>query len=162
MGICEELGVKRIINGAATLTAIGAQSYPGVLDSMKGGITKLCIHYELQHKAGAQIAKWTNNEQPWYPTGGSRHSSGKACIAGDDEEKRRQLPHTDGMKNEVVVYGPQRVDDFAIRQAGGKSNTDLPMAQPVRSGSCNNGQDSCHLCIYLSTVWTNSYLLKRL
>ncbi len=36
MGIYEELGVKRIINGAATLTAIGGSIMPPeVLDSMK-------------------------------------------------------------------------------------------------------------------------------
>ena len=31
-----------------------------------------------------------------------------ACIAGDDEEKVKKLPHTDGMKNEVVIQGTQR------------------------------------------------------
>ena len=31
-----------------------------------------------------------------------------ACIAGDDEEKVKKLPHTEGMKNEVVIQGTQR------------------------------------------------------
>lgn len=124
MGIYEELGVKRIINGAATLTAIGGSIMPPeVLDSMKEASQSYVSIIELQHKAGAQIAKWTNNEAAMVSNGAAAGMvlATAACIAGDDEEKRRQLPHTDGMKNEVVVYGPQRVGyDFAIRQAGGK------------------------------------------
>jgi seryl-tRNA(Sec) selenium transferase len=63
MGIYEELGVKRIINGAATLTAIGGSIMPPeVLESMKEAAQSYVSIIELQHKAGAQIAKWTNNE----------------------------------------------------------------------------------------------------
>ena len=124
MGIYEELGVKRIINGAATLTAIGGSIMPPeVLESMKEAAQSYVSIIELQHKAGAQIAKWTNNEAAMVSNGAAAGMvlATAACIAGDDEEKRKLLPHTDGMKNEIVVYGPQRVGyDFAIRQAGGK------------------------------------------
>ena len=80
MGIYEELGVKRIINGAATLTAIGGSIMPPeVLDSMKEASQSYVSIIELQHKAGAQIAKWTKTKQPWYPNG-SGHGSGYSSL----------------------------------------------------------------------------------
>ncbi|HZJ58288.1 MAG TPA: aminotransferase class V-fold PLP-dependent enzyme [Clostridia bacterium] len=124
MGIYDELGVKCIINGAATLTALGGSIMPPeVLEAMTEASKSYVPIIELQHKVGAQIAKWTNNEAAMVSNGAAAGMvlATAACIAGDDEDKRRALPHTEGMKNEVLVYGPQRVGyDFAIHQAGGK------------------------------------------
>ena len=132
MGIYEELGVKRIINGAATLTAIGGSIMPPeVLDSMKEASQSYVSIIELQHKAGAQIAKWTNNEAAMVSNGAAAGMvlATAACIAGDDEEKRRQLPHTDGMKNEVVVYGPQKGWIRFCNTPGGRKNRGIRISR---------------------------------
>lgn len=124
MDVYDELGVRKVINGHATLTALGGSIMPPeVLSAMVEAAQHFVDIDELQRKAGAKIAEWTRNEAAYISCGAAAGLvlSTAACIAGMDAEKRERLPYTDGMKNEVIVHKHGRVGyDFAIRQAGGK------------------------------------------
>ncbi len=124
MDIYDELGVRKIINGSATLTMLGGSLMPPeVLAAMAQAARHFVDIDELQEKAGKKIAEWTHNEAAYVSCGAAAGMvlSTAACITGLDGEKRARLPYTDGMKNEVIVHRRNRVGyDFAIRQAGGK------------------------------------------
>jgi L-seryl-tRNA(Ser) seleniumtransferase len=124
MDIYDELGVKTIINGHATLTRLGGSLMPPVvLDAMAQAARHFVDIDELQEKVGARIAAWTRNEAAYVSCGAAAGLalSTAACIAGLDPEKRARLPYADGLKNEVIVHKHGRVGyDFAIRQAGGR------------------------------------------
>jgi uncharacterized pyridoxal phosphate-dependent enzyme len=124
MDIYDELGVRKIINGSATLTILGGSLIPPeVLAAMAQASRHFVDIDELQEKVGQKIAGWTHNEAAYISCGAAAGMvlSTAACITGLDAEKRAQLPDTDGMKNEVILHRRNRVGyDFAIRQAGGK------------------------------------------
>lgn len=124
MDIYEQLGVRKIINGSATLTMLGGSLMPPeVLAAMNSAAGHFIDIDELQAKAGQRIAEWTHNEAAYISCGAAAGLvlSTAACIAGMDVEKRARLPQSEGMKNEIVVHRRGRVGyDFAIRQAGGR------------------------------------------
>ena len=124
MDIYDELGVTKVINGAATLTRFGGSIMPpAVLDAMVEAAQHFVDIDELQQKVGEKIAAWTRNEAAFVSCGAAAGLavSTAACITGLDPEKRARLPYTDGLRNEVIVHKCGRVGyDFAIRQAGGK------------------------------------------
>jgi uncharacterized pyridoxal phosphate-dependent enzyme len=124
MNIYDELGVRTIINGSATLTMLGGSLMPPqVLAAMAQAAQHFVDIDELQDRAGKKIAEWTHNEAAYVSCGAAAGMvlSTAACITGLDAEKRSRLPFTDGMQNEIVVHRRGRVGyDFAIRQAGGK------------------------------------------
>jgi L-seryl-tRNA(Ser) seleniumtransferase len=124
MDIYDELGITKIINGAATLTRYGGSLMP---PEVRAAMVEAAQHFvdidELQQKVGEQIATWTHNEAAYVSCGAAAGMvlSTAACITGLDPDKRASLPYTDGMKNEVIVHKCWRVGyDFAIQQAGGK------------------------------------------
>src|SRR5512144_2926833 len=122
--IYSELGVRKIINGGATLTMLGGSLMPPeVLEAMTEASRYFIEIDDLQDKVGKKIAEWTHNEAAYVSCGAAAGLvlSTAACIAGTDPEKRARLPYTDGMKNEIIVHRRGRVGyDFAIRQAGGR------------------------------------------
>jgi uncharacterized pyridoxal phosphate-dependent enzyme len=124
MDIYDELGVTKVINGSATLTALGGSIMPPeVLAAMAEAARHFVDIDELQRKVGAKIAEWTHNEAAYVSCGAAAGLvlSTAACIAGTDPSKRERLPHTGGMANEVIVHKHGRVGyDFAVRQAGAK------------------------------------------
>jgi L-seryl-tRNA(Ser) seleniumtransferase len=124
MDIYDELGVRKIINGSATLTALGGSLMPPeVLAAMAEAARHFVEIDELQEKVGRKIAEWTHNEAAYVSCGAAAGLvlSTAACITGLDPVKRARLPYTEGMQNEVIVHKRGRVGyDFAIRQAGGK------------------------------------------
>jgi L-seryl-tRNA(Ser) seleniumtransferase len=124
MDIYDELGVRKIINGSATLTALGGSLMPPeVIAAMAEAAQHFVRIDELQEKVGRRIAEWTHNEAAYISCGAAAGLvlSTAACIAGVDPEKRARLPYTDGMRNEIIVHKRGRVGyDFAIRQAGGR------------------------------------------
>jgi L-seryl-tRNA(Ser) seleniumtransferase len=123
MDIYDRLGVRKVINGSATLTRLGGSLMPPeVLEAMAEAAQHFVDMDELQEKVGKQIAAWTHNEAAYVSCGAAAGLvlSAAACIAGLDPEKRERLPHTDGMAHEIIVHKHGRVGyDFAIRQAGG-------------------------------------------
>jgi len=124
MDIYDDLGVKKVINGSATLTMLGGSLMPApVLAAMNAAAAHFVEIDELQRKAGERIAAWTRNEGAYISSGAAAGLvlSTAACIAGTDPELRARLPYSDGLKNEIIVHRRGRVGyDFAIRQAGGK------------------------------------------
>ncbi|MGC9348866.1 MAG: aminotransferase class V-fold PLP-dependent enzyme [Anaerolineae bacterium] len=123
MDIYDELGVTKVINGAATLTKLGGSLMPPeVLAAMAEAAQHFVDIDELQQKAGERIAAWTRNEAAYVSCGAAAGLalSTAACITGLDPEKRECLPYTEGMKNEVIIHKRGRVGyAFAIHQAGG-------------------------------------------
>ncbi len=124
MDIYDELGVAKVINGAATLTMLGGSLMP---PEVSAAMVEASRHFvdidELQAKVGAKIAELTHNEAAYVSCGAAAGMvlSTAACIAGMDPEKRAQLPYSDGMKNEVILHKRGRVGySFAIQQAGGR------------------------------------------
>jgi D-glucosaminate-6-phosphate ammonia-lyase len=124
MDIYADLGVRKVINGSATLTMLGGSLMPPVvLEAMAAAAQHFVNIDELQDRVGRRIAGWTHNEAAYVSCGAAAGLvlSTAACIAGTDEDKRARLPFSDGMKNEVIVHKCGRVGyDFAIRQAGGR------------------------------------------
>lgn len=124
MDIYTELGVKKIINGVATLTSKGGSIMPPeVLAAMASAAQNFVDIDELQERAGQKIAEWTHNEAAYISCGCAAGMvlATAACITGLDPEKRAQLPYSDGLKNEVIVHRSGLVGyAFAIKQAGGR------------------------------------------
>jgi L-seryl-tRNA(Ser) seleniumtransferase len=124
MDIYDELGVKKYINGCATLTSMGGSRMPPVVLQAMAEASRHFVNIdELQEKAGQKIAEWTHNEAAYVSCGCAAGMvlSTAACITGLDPEKRARLPYSDGMKNEVIVHRSGLVGyAFAVRQAGGK------------------------------------------
>jgi L-seryl-tRNA(Ser) seleniumtransferase len=122
MAIYDELGIRRIINGSATLTALGGSIMPPqVVQAMVEASEAFVDIHELQRRIGEEIARLTHNEAAYVTCGcaAALVLSTAACVAGADAEKRERLPHTDGMKNEVIVHKHTRVGyDYAIRMVG--------------------------------------------
>lgn len=124
MDIYDDLGVTKVINGAATLTRLGGSLMPPeVLAAMAEAAQHFVDMDELHKKVGERIAAWTGNEAAYVSSGAAAGLalSTAACITGLDPEKRERLPYTEGMKNEVIIHKRGRVSyAFAIRQVGGK------------------------------------------
>ena len=124
MDIYDELGVTKIINGAATLTQFGGSLMrPEVLAAMAEAAQHFVDIDELQQKVGERIAAWTRNEAAYVSSGAAAGLalSTAACITGLDPEKRARLPYTEGMRNEIITQKRGIVGySFAVRQAGGK------------------------------------------
>lgn len=123
MDIYDDLGVRKVINGSATLTMLGGSIMPPVvLEAMAAAAQHFVDIDELQDRVGRRIAGWTHNEAAYVSCGAAAGLvlSTAACITGLDPDLRARLPYTDGLKNEVIVHRCGRVGyDFAIRQAGG-------------------------------------------
>jgi L-seryl-tRNA(Ser) seleniumtransferase len=124
MGVYDELGVRTVINGNATLTSLGGSLMPPeVLAAMAEAAQHFVDIDELQEKVGARIAKWTRNQAAYVSCGAAAGLvlTTAACITGMDPAKRARLPFADGLANEVIVHRHGRVSyDFAVRQAGGQ------------------------------------------
>ena len=124
MAIYDELGVRRIINGNATLTRLGGSVLaPGVIEAMADAGTAFVDLVELQRAVGAEIARLTRNEACYVSCGAAAGLTvvTAACIAGTDAGIRERLPAAEGLKNEVIVHAHTRVTyDFAIRMAGAR------------------------------------------
>lgn len=124
MDVYDELGVKKVINGIATVTVLGGSIMPPeVVQAMVEASKHFVSIDDLQKKAGEQIAKWTNNESAFISCGAAAGLvlSTSACITGNDPAKCSKLPFTDGLKNEVIIHKMNRNGyDFAIRQVGVK------------------------------------------
>jgi seryl-tRNA(Sec) selenium transferase len=100
------LGLRPIINASGTYTHLGGSLMP---DEVMNAMNDAARHYvpirDLVKATGERIAQLTGNPGALVTTGaaGAIFVGTAACIAGDDPEKMKRLPFTDGMKNEVVV-----------------------------------------------------------
>jgi len=122
VAIYDELGVRPIINAAATLTRLGgSRMAPEVLAAMNEA-SESFVHIDyLQQAAGEIIAAVTGAEAGYVVNGAAAGLTlgTAACVVGLDVGKMDRLPDTTGMKNEVVVQkGHRNFYDHAIRAAG--------------------------------------------
>ena len=118
-----DLGMRRVINAAATLTRLGGSIMPPpVLEAMMQASRSFVELPELQRRCGERLAKLTKNEAAYVCSGAAAGLTltTAACITGADADKIARLPgDMEGLKNEVVVHRSQRNGyDFAVRQAG--------------------------------------------
>jgi L-seryl-tRNA(Ser) seleniumtransferase len=100
------LGLRPIINASGTYTHLGGSLMPPeVIDAMNDAARHYVPMRDLIKATGEHIAQLTGNEAALVTTGaaGAIFVGTCACIAGDDPEKMKRIPFTDGMKNEVVV-----------------------------------------------------------
>jgi uncharacterized pyridoxal phosphate-dependent enzyme len=104
--VYKRLGLRPIINAAGTYTHLGGSLMPPeVIAAMNDAAQGYVPMRDLTKATGERIAQLTNNEAALVTTGaaGAIFVGTCACIAGDDPDKAKRLPFTDGMKNEVVT-----------------------------------------------------------
>jgi len=125
MDVYERYGVKKVVNAAFHLTRLGGSRLsPKVLEAMAEANEAYVPMWDLIEKAGKHIAKRIGAPAAWVTSGAfsALVLSAAACIAGKDPEAMRRLPHTEGMKNEIIIQRCARlyVYDRAMEVAGGR------------------------------------------
>ena len=118
------LGIYPIINAAGSITRLGGtRTRPETLALMSQAARIMVNIDDLNRAAGQEIARITGAEAGFVCSGaaGGLLLQAAACIAGNDPVKMRQLPDTQGMKNEIVIHTMHRFPyDQAYRAAGAK------------------------------------------
>jgi L-seryl-tRNA(Ser) seleniumtransferase len=119
-----DLGVRPVINAAATLTRLGGSRMPPpVLEAMRAGAESFVDLLELQRRVGERIARLTGNEACYVSSGAA---AGMAiaiagCIAGTNPDAVHRLPQMEGPPPEVIVHRTHRNGyDQAARQTGAR------------------------------------------
>ncbi|CAA9285000.1 MAG: D-Glucosaminate-6-phosphate ammonia-lyase [uncultured Chloroflexi bacterium] len=148
MTIYERLGVKPVINGAATLTRLGGSLMPPpVVQAMAEAAGAFVRLDELHEAAGQRLAELTRNEGAYVTTGAAAGLvlATAACVTGMDAEKMALLPRPEripGGRYKVVVFRSQRNGyDFAVRQVG----IELVEIGPSRSDAIRQAPDPAAL-----------------
>jgi L-seryl-tRNA(Ser) seleniumtransferase len=118
-----DLGVRRVVNAAATLTRLGGSLMPPpVIEAMIAASRSFIELPELQRRVGERLARATGNEAAYVCSGAAAGLTlaTAACVTGTDPARIARLPvDLEGLKNEVVVHHSQRNGyDFAVRQTG--------------------------------------------
>jgi L-seryl-tRNA(Ser) seleniumtransferase len=106
MNVYTRLGLRPLVNAAGTYTHLGGSLMPAeVMQAMDDAAKHYVPIRELTRASGERIAQLSGNEGALVTTGaaGAIFVGTCACIAGDDPDKAKRLPFTDGMKNEVVM-----------------------------------------------------------
>ena len=109
--IYTRLGLRPIINASGTYTHLGGSLMPPeVIQAMNDAAQHYVPIRDLSKAVGDRIAQLTGNQGALVTTGaaGAIFVGTCACIGGDDAEKMKRLPFTDGMRNEVVVQSLHR------------------------------------------------------
>ncbi len=120
-----ELGLRPVINAAATLTRLGGSLMPSpVVDAMVAGSRHFVDLDDLQRAVGARIAHLTHNEAAYVSSGaaGGIVVAVAACLAGTDSDRIANFPALTGFdRTEVIVHRSQRNGyDYACRQTGAR------------------------------------------
>lgn len=117
------LGVRRVINCDARLTALGGSLMPDVVvEAMNGATSAFVDIVELQDAVGAELARLTKNEAAYVCSGAAAGLAlaTLACRTGSDLTLIAGLPDSPA-KKEVVIHNAHRTPyDPAIRLAGGR------------------------------------------
>jgi len=120
-----DLGIKPVINAAATYTKLGGSIMPlEVRAAMIAAADSYIDLFELQEKIGWRIAELTKNEAAYVSSGAAAGVtlSTIACLVGTDRDLAFRLPDVSSFpKNEVIMFKAQRNSyDFAITQTGAR------------------------------------------
>src|SRR5258708_7299422 len=106
MKVYTRLGLRPIVNASGTYTHLGGSLMPPeILDAMNDAARHYVPIRDLTKATGEQVAKLTGVPGALITTGaaGGIFVGTCACIAGDDPEKMKRLPFTEGMKNQIVL-----------------------------------------------------------
>jgi L-seryl-tRNA(Ser) seleniumtransferase len=107
----EEIGVVPVINATGHRTVLGGSTpSPRVKAAMEEAERYYVDMAELHAKAGATIARLLGAEGAYVTSGAAAALAlgTAACITGKDPDKIARLPHTEGLKNRVVMQKRQR------------------------------------------------------
>jgi uncharacterized pyridoxal phosphate-dependent enzyme len=120
-----ELGLRRIINAGATLTALGGSLMPPeVVDAMVAGAETWVDYPALQAAVGERIAEMTHNEACYISSGAAAGITMTiaACMTGTNLDLVMRFPDSDAFpRNEVLVYRTQRNGyDYAASITGAR------------------------------------------
>lgn len=120
-----ELGLRPVINAAATLTRLGGSLMPPVvIEAMLVGARHFVELEALQRAVGTRIARLTGNEAAYISSGaaGGIVVSVAACLAGTDSNRISNFPALTGFdRTEVIIHRSQRNGyDYACRQTGAR------------------------------------------
>ena len=118
------LGVRSVINAAATLTALGGSVIPDeVVDAMRMAASSHVNMHELQAAVGTELARLTHNEAGYVSAGAAAGLtlSVLACATKGDPAAISQMPGGHGLPTEVVMHCGHRIPyDRAVELAGGR------------------------------------------
>ncbi|MDP6776451.1 MAG: hypothetical protein QGI83_06785 [Candidatus Latescibacteria bacterium] len=102
----DDLGMRPFINASGTITTLGGSLMPReALEAMRDAASAFVDLNELNVKAGEYLAKRIGVEAAFVSCGAASgmQLSAAACLTGNDLEKVRSLPHTEGWSNEFVI-----------------------------------------------------------
>ena len=102
----KELGLRTFINAAGTYTSMTGSLMPKeVTEAISYGASEYVNLDELQDKVGERIAELLNCEYATVSSGafGAMSIGMAGIMCGMDSQKVKQLPNTDGLKNEVIL-----------------------------------------------------------
>ena len=157
--IYQRLGLRPIINARGTHTRLGGTLIrPEVLEAMREAAAAYVVLDELQDKASEVIAQATGAEAGLV-VGGAEAGlliGTAAIMAGTDPARIAQLPVTDGMKNEAIMYRAHRNGyDHGVRAAGARI-IDVGYggsALPYQLQAAINERTA--LVVYLTSPWAS-------
>ncbi|MCH8063850.1 MAG: aminotransferase class V-fold PLP-dependent enzyme, partial [Chloroflexi bacterium] len=122
--IYRSLGVDPAIIASGNTTAYGGSKLrPEVFDAMNKASNVMVNMDQLNRQAGKIIAEITGAEAGFVASGsaGGLVMQAAAVIAGSDPKKMRQLPDTNGLKNEIIIHRSHRFPyDQCYRSVGAK------------------------------------------
>ncbi len=120
--IYESIGVPTVINCVGEHTRIsGTLMRPEAAEAMAAATTAYVSLADLQTAASKRIASVTGAERGYVTNGAASGLTlaTAACMAGNDFGIMNQLPHTDGIADEVVIPTSHRNEyEVAFRLAG--------------------------------------------
>ena len=114
----------RIVNAAGYLTRLGNSIMdPSVLQAMEDA-SRAFVELDKAQLAASEVIAAVTGAEAGYVVGGAAAGlalAAAACLAGDDLEKIRRLPDTQGMPNEIILpYGHEIYYERFIRLAGAR------------------------------------------
>lgn len=121
--IYADLGVRRVINAATTLTTLGGTVLPDEVVDAMASASRSCVDMdELHLAAGRRLAELTHNEAA-YVTSGCAAGIALAVLAaitGGQPEVIARLPYDETLPRNVVIHRAHRIPyDRAIELGGG-------------------------------------------
>ncbi|HEY8741956.1 MAG TPA: aminotransferase class V-fold PLP-dependent enzyme, partial [Chloroflexota bacterium] len=136
----DRLGLRGVINAAATLTKLGGSIMPApVVEAMSSAAQSFVDLIELQRRVGERIAQMTHNDACYVSSGAAAGITlaVAACIAGVDPALTSSFPYLDGRPRDVIVWRSQRNGyDYAARLTGARLLEIGPSTQEL-TAACN-------------------------
>ena len=124
MDFYDHLGVRHVLNAAASFTLVGGSLMPDeVIDAMRSAAHSYIDMHEYHAAAGAHLARLTNNEAAYITSGcaAALTLGTLGAITKGDPRLIVRMPAGRGLATEVVMHTVHRCPyDPAAQLAGGK------------------------------------------